>query len=273
VALIAPAALVAAPPRVALPFGLDSILAWRSGDRFESGVRWSSDPCGFALGRGGPGCIIEGDASTNIVGLPKELDNAPGIGEATPFAVYGTYACLLTGYSLSEAQDFANRHLTYGEIARAEQALWTGDLGSIPNFSGANGFPAPVSAGAHDTAKAALASVEYGIAREYSALGVIHMSRRTGSLLAGDFDQRGGRLYTQIGTPVVLGTGYPDTQEIIGSPALFGYRGEVITSSARPGDLLDRTNNTLYAIAEREYLIGMDPCPVVKATYTGEVAP
>jgi hypothetical protein len=57
--------------------------------------------------------------------------------------------------------------------------------------------------------------------------------------------------------------------EIVGSPALFGYRSEVFNSSARPGDLLDRAQNNLYAVAERTYVIGFDPCPVVKATYTG----
>ena len=83
-------------------------------------------------------------------------------------------------------------------------------------------------------------------------------------------DKRNGRLYTRgLDTPVVAGAGYPD-DAIVGSPALFGYRGDIFTSSNRPGDLLDREDNTLYAIAEREYVIGFDPCPVVKATLTEE---
>jgi hypothetical protein len=72
---------------------------------------------------------------------------------------------------------------------------------------------------------------------------------------------------------VVAGTGYPDTETIKGTPPLFGYRGEVFTSSSRPGDLLDREFNWLHAIAERTYSLGFDPCPVIEATYTGEVGP
>lgn len=267
-ALIAPAALVAAPPRTPLPFGLDSVLAWRDGDRFESGVRWSVDPCDPVMGRGGPECVVD-----DLIGLPKDLASTPGIGEATPFYVYGRYQCNPVGYSVAEAQGFADRQLFNGEIKRAEQALWTGDLGNTPNLSGANGYPAPISAGTHDTEWHALAAVEQKLAEEYGSLGVIHMSRRTASLLMskGSLDTRGGRLYTELGTPVVAGSGYPDVQEIIGTAALFGYRSDLVTNSARAGDLLDRTDNTLYAISERGYLLGFDPCPVVKATYTGEL--
>lgn len=272
--LIAPAALVAAPPRIPAPFGLDSVLAWRQGDRWESGVRWSVDVCGPALGRGGPECFLD-DPEGEVIGLPKDFsEGTPGIGEASPFAVYGTYECNPVGYTLSEAQDFADRHLFSGEVARVEQALWTGDLGNIPNFSGANGYDAPISAGSHDTAVAALAAVEQNLSMVSTSLGMIHMSRRTASLLAKHLDKRGGRLYTRgLDTPVVAGVGYPDEPSIVGTPALFGYRGEVLTSSGRPGDLLDRANNTLYAISERTYLIGMDPCGIVAATYTGEVVP
>jgi hypothetical protein len=46
------------------------------------------------------------------------------------------------------------------------------------------------------------------------------------------------------------------------SPALAGYRSEVFDSSATPGDLMDRQTNVLYAIAERSYILGYDPCGV-----------
>jgi hypothetical protein len=262
--LVAPSTLVAAPVRTAMPYGLGSVLNWRTGDRFESGVTWQSVTCDPAGGRGGPHCD-----PADVIGLPKVFDGERLIAEATPFVVYGHDSCNIIGTSFEESQQYATDHLLAREEARAEQALWTGDLGNIPNFVGANGFPAPVTAGSHATAPAALAAVEQGIAEEYGSLGTIHLSRRTASLLRDYLEASNGRLYTRLGTPVVAGAGYPDVQEIVGTPALVGWRGEAFTSSNRPGDLLDRAQNIIYAVAEREYVIGFDPCPVVKATYTG----
>lgn len=269
-ALVAPAALVAAPARTPLPFGLGSVIGWRTGDRFNSGVRWSNITCDPAGGRGGPECD-----PADAIGLPKEFDGERIVGDATPFLVYGHDTCLIIGTSFEESQEYATAHLLAREEARAEQALWTGDLGSVPNFAGANGYPAPVSAGTHDPEWHALAAVEDMLGRVYGSLGVIHMSRRTASLLLakGALDKSGGRLFTELGTPVVAGAGYPDVPEIVGTAAVFGYRGDIITSSNRPGDLLDRSSNQMYAIAEREYVVGFDPCPVVKATYTGIETP
>jgi hypothetical protein len=64
-------------------------------------------------------------------------------------------------------------------------------------------------------------------------------------------------------TPAAAGTEW-----VAASPALFGYRSQVFEGSARSGDLLDRTNNTLYGIAERNYLLGYDPCGIAFAALT-----
>lgn len=264
-AYIAPPAPVTAPARTALPFGLGSVLGWRSGDRFNSGVTWTSITCDPAGGRGGPQCDPE-----DMVGLPKEFTGERSTGLADPFIVYGHDACnIVGGNSPEDAQANATAHLLAREEARAEQALWTGDLGNTPNFAGANGYPAPTVLGTtFDDAVLALAAVEQAIAVEYGSQGVIHMSRALATVLAKYLDKRGGRLYTKgLDTPVVAGTGYPLGQ-IVGTPALFGYRSDIVTASNRPGDLLDRADNTMYAIAEREYVIGFDPCPVVKAFIT-----
>lgn len=264
-ATVAPPALVAAPARTPLPFGLGSVIAWRTGDRWESGVVWDALTCAPARGRGGPDC----DPEAEIIGMPKPLSEFEGPnfdGEATPFTVYGEFSCSPIGGGWGRAQEGADAHLVAREEARAEQALWYGDLGSVPNFVGANGFGAPEELGAFTKAKRALAAVEQAIAENYGSQGVIHLSRAT-AIEIDAFEVRGGRLFTTLGTPVVAGTGYPDG-EIVGSPALFGYRSDIIPSSNRAGDLLDRGSNDLYAIAERTYVIGMDPCAVVHATFT-----
>lgn len=268
-ATVAPPALVTGPVRAPLAFGLGSAFSWRTGDRWEAGVTWDAISCDPAEGRGGPLC-----APDVPVGLPKVIDGAPEFGVATAFVVFGDAVCSPIGGGWDTVQSLAEAHLFAREEARAEQALWTGDLGNTPNLSGANGYPAPVGYGTHDSAEDALAAVEYGIGVEYGSQGVIHVSRRTASLLAKYLENRGGRLYTKaLQTPVVAGAGYPDVPEIIGTGALLGYRSEVFNSSNRQGDLLDRAQNDLYGIAERTYVIGFDPCPVVKGTYTGTVTP
>jgi len=261
--LVAPAALVVGAPRIPFPFGLYSAINMRpEGDgRWQTGVTWEPDTCEPIAGIGDAWCSPDA-----ITGIPKDLDmNGVEVGRATAFTVYGHYTCSAMG-SWNEAQDRATRHLNAREEATVEATLWSGGLGNVPNFLGVNGYPAPVTAAAADV-EHALADVEAGIAQTYGSLGVIHMSRETASLLKNRLTPRGGRMFTLIGTPVAIGAGYPQGV-IIGTPAMFGYRSEVFTSSNRQGDLLDRTNNDLTAVAERTVLIGFDPCPVIKVTFT-----
>ena len=265
-ATIAPAALVTGAPRIQLPFGLFSVLNLREeGEgRWQNGAVWDPDRCDSVKGIGANDCDVE-----SIVGLPKELTRDDGaMGEATPFTVYGWFNCSPVGKPVSAAQADANAHLTSREQARVEQALWTGDLGNTPNFAGANGYPAATSLGSFKLA-GALAAVEQALAETYGSVGVIHTSRANVVLLQSYLESRGGVMYTILGTPVVAGAGYGD-EKIVGTPALFGYRSDIFTSSNRPGDLLDRSNNDLYAIAERTYLVGFDPCGIVSATITQE---
>lgn len=266
-AAVAPPATVIGPARTPLAFGLGSVFTWRTGDRWEAGVSWDALSCEPAAGRGGPLC-----APDVPVGIPKVIDTGTEFGTALAFVVIGDAFCSPIGGGWNTVQDKAEQHLFAREEARAEQAFWTGDLGNTPNLSGANGYAAPIDLGEIGPVWTALAAVEQGIAVEYGSTGTIHMSRRTASLLLskGSLEARGGRLYTELGTPVVAGAGYPDTQEIIGTAALFGYRSEVFTSSNRQGDLLDRRTNDLYGIAERTYVVGFDPCPVVLASYTAD---
>lgn len=260
--LVAPSALVAAPARTPLEYGLGSVIAWRSGDRFEAGVTWEALTCEPALGRSGS------RATTSTVGLPKPLDDFDdvNVAEALSFVVYGEYAANPIGTSLEEAQQRAVDHLLTREIARVEQALWTGDLGNTPSL---------ISGATTLTSSAylpALGLLEEWIGDAYGSQGVIHMTRFAATMLVEALDARGGRLFTKaLGTPVVVGAGYPGTGPtgqspaagaswMFASPALVGWRGDVFTSSNRPGDLLDRGVNHLYAVAERSYAVGFDPC-------------
>jgi hypothetical protein len=265
----APPVLVEGIPRQPLPFGLFSVLTPRpEGDgRWQNGIEWETLTCEPVSGRGAPGC-----SDDEVIGVPKSLDRNHGeIGEAVPFAVYGHHTCSPVGINPARAQELATAHLMAREEARVEQALWTGDLGNTPNLQD----DATVLTGAAVSAAVALGLLEDFIATEYGNLGVIHITRGAVASLSAAYllERSGNKLTTTAGTPVIAGAGYPGSSPAgvaaasgkswaYASPALAGYRSEVFDSSATPGDLMDRQTNVLYAIAERSYIVGYDPCGV-----------
>ncbi len=269
---VAPGSLVAGPGRSALPYGLFSTFTFRpaTGDRWEAGVAWERQICDPVDAIGAAFCD-----PADIVGLPKNLArNGQGSGEASPFTVYGHFNCSPVGFTVTEAQRRAEEHLTSREEQRVEFAFWTGDLGNTPSLQ-----TDVVTLGAAAVSLAeGLGALETWIGYQYGSLGVIHLTRGAALAAAGEglLETKGGRLLTKLGTPVAAGAGYPgtapgvvpdiadppplDTSWGYVSTAIFGYRSEIFNSSSNAGDLFDRRTNDLYAIAERNYLLGYDDC-------------
>ena len=272
---VAPLQVVAPIVRTPLPYGLFSVLGFRgddSGEVWRNGVAWETDTCEEAGGIAQWQQLSAEDIANEveITGLPKQLNRNRGAdGAASPFVVYGHFACSPMSYSQDEMQGKALDHLFLKEEARVEQALWTGDLGNVPNFAGANGFAAPNNVGSF-TAKDityAIAAIEQYLAETYGSLGVIHMSRQLASATDPNLSKKNGRLVTSLDTPVVVGTGYGHNK-IVGTAAMVAYRSDPFIPSNVPYDLLDRAKNDMVAVAEREYVVGFDPCGLVEATIT-----
>ena len=262
---IAPPGLVQGVAREALPFGLLSVVAFRTDGRWESGVIWETSTCEDADG------IADFQCEPPTLGLPKNLDrlDAP-LGEASPFTVYGHHNCSPVGITPAGAQAKADEHLAVKGPKRVEQAFWTGDLGNVPNLKDS---ATTLASGAALSPTAAIAELEAHVAGTYGGRGVIHVSVAGAVHLvsAGLVKVDGGSLSTALGTPVVAGAGYSADGPSAAAdgqfwayvtPPVFGYRSPVNTSSNREGDLLDRGSNDLYAIAEQTYLLGFDPCGV-----------
>lgn len=264
---ITPPAHVVGATRTPTPFGLFSVVLFREGssDRWESGVEFDALGCVSE-----PKGIGELDCETGTaVGLPKDLSNG-GLsrGSAGTFLIYEDYVCSPIGNPLQHAEDTARARLEAFEEIRVEQALSTGAYGQKPNFAD----PSAVTAlGEFPDLKTAVAKLEAALASEYGAQGIFHMSRETASLAIkeGVIESTGQRLRTKLGTPVIAGSGYA-FEGIVATPAMFGYRSEVITSSNRLGDLLDREKNDLYGLAERNYLLAIDECGIFSATVAEE---
>lgn len=259
---VAPRAVVAAPTRAPFEYGLFSQVNFRNepGTRWDNGVTWTGAPCTGVHGIDGRGC--------SETPISKTFDATASAGDGDVFVVYGHFTCSPVGTTPAEAEGRAREHLVQGEEQRVEQALWTGDLGNVPNFTGANGATAPTDLGTAGDAAVAVARLEAWLAGNAGARGMLHMGRGTASFLVGTgkIEARGGRLATKLGTPVVAGAGYVDGT-IVATGNVTGYRGEPFGSTNRGGDLLDRRRNDLYAVAEREYVLLVDGCGMAKVTF------
>lgn len=269
---IAPAELVAPIARTPLQFGLFSVVGFREGGagRWYNGIQLETDTCA-PLGAYGEGSC---DPVANIPGGPINTENAPGDGETaegTPFSVYGWWSCSPVSYSLEDAVDKARNHLYRYEEARVEQALWTGDLGNVPNFAGVNSFDAPADLGSVAVADIwrAISVAEAYIAKKYGGIGIIHMSRLL-AMIAIDksLQVRGGQLRTPLGTPIVAGTGY-GSDKIVVTGDIAAYRSEPRDLTQGSAQLFNRGTNDLLAIVERDYVFAFEDCGFASVGITG----
>lgn len=264
---VAPPTLVEGVPRQGLPYGLFSALVPREGAdvHWQNGVEWETLTCEGLSAFGDIDC----DPGEIVGDFPKDLDpeNAGNvIGDASPFTVYGTFVCAPVGFTPERAQERATARLQAREEAKVEREIWTGELGSTALTEGVD----VLSLTAVDPLYG-IALLEEWLGEVWGSQGLIHAGRAAAAVITkrARVTATGARLLTPLGTQVIAGSGYPRTATgttddgeawMIASPPLFGYRSEVITSSNRAGDLLDRSDNTLTAIAERTWLAGWDPC-------------
>lgn len=277
---------VEGPRREPLPYGLFSVVDLPNPERTNwqgDGIQWEGISCAPASG-----LQIVCEPGEDTIGFPKDFFSLMNVGQAAPFVVYGSSLCLPT--RLEEGQDQATQHLLTREEARAEQAFWTGDLGNYPSLEHPNpedqAEVAVTLGGGIVTPEVAIALLEDWIATNYGSLGVIHVTRGAATILVAEsvVDSKNGRLYTELGTPVVAGAGYPGTSPAgaapaagttwaYASPAIFGYRSEVFPASERLGDLLDRDTNNFYAVAERTYILGFDDCGTAAVNFALDGSP
>lgn len=244
-------------PRAGLPFGIFSVLTLReSADmHWANGIEWESLTCAPASAISDPDCT------------PMDLffDEFGDTGMADAFDVYGSSKCGTPGGpGYAEAEERATAHLLAREEAQVEANVWAAMAAQAVDLNPAGAL----------TPEKALAALEGWMGRTYGSLGVIHGTRQAASLWSRQVDPSGSRLLTKIGTPVSAGAGYPGTspvgaapatgeQWVMASPALFGYRGSTFAAAQ-----LDRAKNDMYAVAQRLYVVGFDPCGVAAVRMT-----
>lgn len=260
-----PPALVPGATRQPLPYGLFSVFSFRpAGDgRWENGVGFEHLTCAPAEVLGPLDCEVLYDLSAT---------EGNAMGESDPLTVVGHFSCSPVGWTQEQARARALEHLLVREEHAVEEALWTGSLGNSPALATASTTVlAPLPAATPDI-KEAVGLLEQWLAVNYGSLGVIHMTRFAATVYG---DQggvaSGGVLRTPLGTPIVAGGGYPGTGPageaiteldtwIYATPALFGYRTDVIETSGQVNDTFDRGINLMHAAVERTYVLGFDSC-------------
>lgn len=209
----------------------------------------------------------------------KGFEPPPGIADATPITVVGTWTCSLVGFTVEEAQRRARQHLELGEQHAVERALWTGEGENGPRLA----HPDTVNLGEVHCVTDLLSVLEAYANTHAVGETVLHAPRAVLPYLVdnGVVIQVGGgsRLETVYGLKVAGGAGYtgantgPD-----GTPAPAGswwvymtgamkiWRGPVVMPPD-PTAGFSRCNNEMIALAERQYMVGWD-CFTVGVLFT-----
>jgi hypothetical protein len=278
--------LVDPPSTLPSPYGLLSVADMRSESNvhWQAGVTWRSN-CGGADTTYDE-CIT---SAPNASGIPSGKGaNAIFDGRgATPFTVYTEIDCSPVDF-YENADATATAALLGFESYLVEQAFWNGTIDGVANVALPhlaadaaiieNGLypitlqPASdVVTGVGFDPVCALAALELEMAKCTNGVGYIHMPIGAVPVFASRvlISRDGNRLRTSNGNIVIAGNGYPGTGPdgsmppigaawIYGTGSVFGYRSTPRLLGA-PGSI-DRTTNTIHAIAERTYVMAFDCC-------------
>jgi hypothetical protein len=257
VGLIAPPTYIAPPGITGHRFGLFSVAAMPDDDaRWQLGVEW--EPL-----QGGPADLRAADCVDDYTGEvtpPATPDAIEGI----PFVVVGGYICKATSRPVDEAEERARLALIGGEERATEQALMGAAVGNAPAFPDAD----VLTPGAVSLVEA-FALLEEATGLAYHSSGVIHLPRSLAPHAHREvlIERYGQRLETIVGTSVAAGAGYDvDNVGPDGTPADEGQRWVYATGAVtiRRGPIflqpdrehyLDKANNDLVILAQRDYLV------------------
>lgn len=286
---IKPRTYVSAPAFTPLPFGLLTALSptiqtpadphWQAGVQYESVCAVGDttfDEC-FA---------VSGTATAGPTGPPpsKAATTEFTLRGATPFTVYTQLDCSTVGF-WDRSDDVINQSFTQSEQWQVERAFWTGMAASqlvvYPHLAAdeemydGEVLLQPDATILNDGTAIGVAEgigrLEAALADCYDGVGIIHVPRALGPALTGAMllVQEGARYRTPNGNIVVMGSGYtgsapdgttiPDNSlYVYATGAMMIYRSPTYSVGGR--DALDRANNTLKVMVERNYLLGWDCC-------------
>lgn len=257
-----PAQTVSAPEPLGRRYGLliaaAGPLDLPSVGGFGGGVTYDPVSCGGGH-RIDSDCLAP-DPEDRVV---KTFDPADPWVTAVPFVQYASLTCGSVGYPGDSAEAKVLRRLGNGEQSQVEQQLGTILTADADTVAAADATDLTAVIGALEQWLYGGGAGEQG----YGNIGFLHMSLR----LAAYSDDVGmrrddvGRYRTKLGTVVVFGD-YPDDGSIFITGHVTTWRATDVSVSPRD-QVLNRTTNQLYMLAEREWAVAYD-CVAGVSTYT-----
>lgn len=231
-------ALVSAPVRQPLPYGLFSVLTfgtWTTAH--SSGIRLTDRECG------------------QLDPLPLqwctgwELPDPAECADDVKFEAFSVPSMTINPIFSGDrtAQERAEARLLAFEQYAVEKWLW--------GLFETRGWDAATS----NNISATIGLLEEKIAADYSGVGVIHLTRGLAlwGLDTGVLETSRQRLQTKLGTPVVAGGGYGTVNDgAVATGPLVGFRSDVY----EPDTVRDLGHNNASGFASRDYVIGFDDC-------------
>lgn len=232
----------------------------------DAGVTWLAASCGEALGFE-VHCVV--DSTTDKGPFTDSLDIPTG----APFVVTAGFECGPVGISLAERNQLVLQKLIATEQAAVEKIFSEGTFGIAPSLSGAT--PAATDVGPATNITEAFSQLEENFYNTYGYPGVIHLPHSASAPAenARIMSMQGRIWRTAAGTSVSIGNYSGLSPATPGDPPPAGSTWIYITPPVtiwRASDpfispiegALDRTTNEVTMIAEREYVLAFDPCPV-----------
>ncbi|SNS58628.1 hypothetical protein [Rhodococcoides kyotonense] len=260
-ATVAPPKYVAAPSVTASRFGLLSAadLIQITDPHERNGVEWQSPPAGPA--KYTPYQCNPGSAD------PISVEDGLPVTQASPITVYNGFTCRAVGLSEGEMLDHARAALAGGEQTALEHVLWgDADIDLKLMEDGETDLLAddPVSL------VAGLGLLEKHLNDSGVGVGVIHSPREYAPLFAAEhqLESEAGRKVTVLGTRLSFGS-YPGTGPDGTAPAagtgwlvatgpVVVRRTEVVHRPDSYASSFDRSNNEIFHIAERTFVVAWD---------------
>lgn len=211
---------------------------------------------------------------------------------ATPFTIYAEVDCSAPAF-WDDKEAYVRTAFERVEQWQLERIFWTGTVdgvanAALPHLAATSAvteqglgyvttlqLAATQVTGTAISAPMALGAVESALANCLRGVqGIIHISNDIASVLAEAnlLVRDGPRLRTWNGNLVVVGNGYPRSGPdgsdpglgygwMFGTGPIFAYRSDIHVLLEN-NSALNRTDNTVKAIAERTYLLGYDCCLV-----------
>jgi hypothetical protein len=282
--------LVDPPQRTPMPYGLFTVVEARhdGGSHWKNGVEWQ--PLCGGSGTTFDYCVT-GGPGPGFIPTGQRLNRA-----ANPFTVYAEMDCSLpSGNVWGGYYEDVQELLKLTEQYQVEQSFWTGLIGGpggltnqvyphlasnttvLQSVTGSNATitlqpAATVVVTGAVSATRGIGLLEAAVSGCYDGEAVLHVPNQAIPVMASNvlFFRDGNVLRTFNGNKVVAGAGYggntgPDgtpaaagTAWVYATGAMFMYQGDI---SVMPQEsTLDRSNNTVHAIAQRTYVLGWDCC-------------